>query len=337
MTFASPLALLGLLLVPLLAGVHLLAQRRRRKFSLRYSSVALVRQATGRGHAFRRHLPLAFYLLAVAVLAIALARPSATIATPESSGTVMLSIDISGSMRSTDVKPTRLEAAKAAVRDFVNAEPAGVKIGLVAFSDSAFLITPPTEDRQQLLKAVEVLQVQRGTNIGDGLLTALSAMAPQPTNGDSASSDPSSTTPGPVVPPANPRTDAIVLLSDGASNRGPPPLQVADEVAQAGVRTYTVGLGTVQGGSFPGGGSFGGRGRFMQLDETTLKGIADRTGGRYFSAQSADQLHRIYGELARQELVVGKKKEVTFLAAGVGALLMLVGGALALVWQNWLP
>jgi Ca-activated chloride channel family protein len=336
MTFAAPGALLGLLVLPLLLGLYVWVQRRRRRYPLRYSAVSLVREAAEQGTDSRRHLPAAFYLLTVAVLVVAAARPTTTWASVEATGTVILAIDASGSMRSADIAPSRIDAAIAAVHEFVKKEPKGVKIGLVAFSATAVIVTLPTEDHRQLLASVDVLQLGRGTNIGDGLRVALLALT-SPDGLDPARASPSAVAPPPpVLSPQDAAASTIVLLSDGAATTGPDPLEVADTVAKAGVKTYTVGLGTVQGGSFQRGG-FGGPGGFMRLDEPVLKGIAEKTGGQYFSAQDAKQLHNIYGKIAKHTEIVRETRDVTFVFAAAAMALLMTGLVLGARWFSKLP
>ncbi len=331
MSFAEPSALLGLVLVPLLLAFYVWGQRRRRRYTLRYSSLMLVREAATRASPWRRHAPAALYLLAISTLFVASARPQATVPDPESSGTVVLAIDVSGSMRATDVAPSRIDAAKAAVRTFVSKQPKGVRIGVVAFSAGAVLVTPPTEDRKQVLAAVSILPLTRGTNIGDGLRVAFEALS------SSAADDPLSSVGGPpAAPPVNishtgKPLGTIVLLSDGSSTTGPNPLEIARQISLTGIKAHTVGLGTVQGGSF----GFGGPS--MRLDETTLKGIADLTGGEYFSAKNSKDLHQIYRDLAKEGFVFEKEIDVTFLFGGAALLILLAGLAMGSIWSSKLP
>src|SRR5918996_3846904 len=173
MTFLMPQALLVLLLVPILLAIYVFMQRRRRRYALRYASVSLVREAVGSGPGIRRHIPPALFLLAVAAMGIALARPEMTMAVPQETGTVILSVDVSGSMQANDVSPNRMEATKEAVRTFVREQPKGVEIGVVSFSDSAALVQAPTTDKNDVVRAIDRLQPQAGTNIGAGLQTAL--------------------------------------------------------------------------------------------------------------------------------------------------------------------
>lgn len=332
MTFLMPQALLVLLLVPLLLAVYIVMQRRRRRYALRYASVSLVREAVGPGPGIRRHIPPALFLLAVAAMGIALARPEMTMAVPQETGTVILSVDVSGSMQATDVSPNRMEATKQAVRNFVKEQPKGVEIGVVSFSDSAALVQTPTTDKNAVLRAIDRLQPQAGTNIGGGLQTALNAI-------DHAVDAPRSTatptaTPAPTARSAgDPPTATVVLISDGESNIGPDPVEVARSAAAAGVRVYTVGIGTPQGVRL----SIRGQSVLTRLDEPTLRNVADTTGGQYLSAQNESDLMKVYDDLAHNQRTEEKTVEVTFLAAAGALMLSVVGGALSLMWFNRLP
>ena len=329
MTFAQPAALFALLLLPLVAAAYVWVQKRRRRYTLRYSSLSLLADAAASRSALRRHLPAGLYVLMLAALVLAAARPSATIVAPESSGIVILAIDVSGSMRNNDIAPSRIDAAKAAVRTFVNTEPKGIKIGVVAFSNSALLVTPPTGDRKQVLTAVNILPLTRGTNIGDGLRVALEAISYLDAD---ARESPDVTEPPPLRAPAvSPTTATIVLLSDGASTTGPNPLGVADEIAAAGFKVHTVGIGTRQVSSFQGGG------RFMQLDDATLKGIASTTGGKYYSAQNAGELREIYGNIAKEHRLAQHYTDITFAFAAIALLFLLAAVTLGAVWLGRLP
>jgi Ca-activated chloride channel family protein len=331
MDFGWPASLVGLLFVLGFAALYVHSQTRRRRHRLTYSSVQLVRAAADSRQGWRRHAPAALYLAGLAALVFALARPNATVPIPEASGTVILVVDASRSMDATDVRPNRIEAAKAAIREFVRKEPKGMRIGVVAFSASAYLLTPPTEDKATVLGAVNYLSLGRGTNIGEGLQVALDAIA--------YAGDPESAPPPPLPggkaaprpPIVSPDTVSIILLSDGASTIGPDPLEVAGEIARAGVRTYTVGIGTRQGATF----GFGGGSR--QLDDLTLKGIADTTDGEYFTAENAGELHEIYGSIAKNYLFVHKEMELTVFPAAAGLLLLLASGVLATIWLPRLP
>lgn len=346
MSFQWPLALTGLVLIPLLVAAYGFMQRRRRKYAVRYASVSLVREAVGRGPGIRRHIPAAVYLLALTALIIALARPQAPMTLPHNTGTVVLSIDVSGSMQATDVKPNRMEATKDAARLFVKRSPKGVKIGIVSFSDFGALVQAPTRDKDLVIKAIDRLRPQRGTNIGSGLQVALDAIyegsdTPRPTMpptpaGITVRTPGGQPTPVPVPHQSSskkPPPASIVLVSDGESNVGPPPLEIAREAVAAGVKVYTVGIGTREGSVL----RIQGRSVFTRLDEDTLKGIADITGGRYLSAQNEGELAKVYDELARERELERQQTEVTFIAAAVALALSVIGGVLSLLWFNRLP
>ncbi len=332
MTFEWPWALGFLLVVPALALIYVSMQRRRQRYALRYASVSLVQQAVGSGPGLKRHIPAALYLLALAALSIALARPHASIPTPTSTGTVVLSIDVSGSMFAQDVEPNRMEATKVAARDFVENQPSGVKIGVASFSDFGALVAPPSDDRRQALESISRLRPQRGTNIGAGLAVALDAIYEEQADGEPIiTSEPTPTqAPGEVLsaPPAS-----IVLVSDGQSNTGSDPLELAQEAARNGIKIYTVGIGTPEGTVL----RIQGRNVFTRLDEETLKQMADMTGGRYFNAQDEKDLNEIYDDLSRERVIENKDTEVTFAFAGAALVLSMLAGGLGLVWFNRLP
>lgn len=330
MSFLIPQALFLLLLVPLLLAAYLWVQRRRRRYVLRYASVSLARAAVGRGPGWRRHLPPALFLLAVAAMVVAIAQPQITRVASDPTGTVVLSIDVSGSMQATDVAPTRLDATKNAVKEFVAAEPKGVRLGLVVFSDRASLIQPPTSDKAQLLRALERLQPEAGTNIGAGLQTALDVLGPSVDRSPTPTPAPGAAAPAATPPPP---AGTVVLLSDGESNTGPPPLTVAQAAAAQGVTVDTVGIGTAAGTVL----HIRGQSILTRLDEATLRGIAQATGGRYFGAQDAAQLRQIYRSLAQQQQTVTKTIDLAGPVIGAALALSLLGGALSLFWFNRLP
>lgn len=346
MSFQWPWALVGLGLIPLLVAAYVLMQRRRKKYAVRYASLSLVRDAVGKGPGIRRHIPAAIYLTALTAMIVALARPQAPIEVPHNTGTIVLAIDVSGSMQATDVRPNRMEATKEAARAFVEKQPKGVKIGVVSFSDFGALVQAPTRDKDLVIKAIDRLRPQRGTNIGSGLQVALDAVyegsdLPRPTitPGPGAAGGARGTQPratpsaqaqgnGSKPPPAS-----IVLVSDGESNVGPPPLEVAQEAVAAGVKVYTVGIGTKEGSVL----RIQGRSVFTRLDEETLKGMAELTGGRYLTAQSETELTEVYEDLARERQFEREQTEVTFAVTAAALVLSIIGGVLSLLWFNRLP
>ncbi len=339
-----------LVIVPALVAVYLLAQRRRQKYALRYASLSLVKEALGAGPGIRRHVPPALFLAATAVLIVALARPAAVVLLPAQQGTIILALDNSGSMRAEDVKPNRLEAAKAAARAFVEKQPTGSRIGVVSFAATASLVQPPTRDHRAIVSSIDRLMLQRGTSIGNGILASLNAIfeelgeKPFELPLDPFRSDPFQTDPfarPPAAPPAQPGAPAdgsyapavIVLLSDGQSNVGPDPLEVVQFAAARGVRVYTVGLGSPEGAVV----TFYGRSFHVRLDEETLRAIAEKTDGEYFTADSEADLLAIYESLGTTLVFRPEKTEVTALFAAFAVLLLLAAGGLSLAWFNRLP
>ncbi len=344
MTFQWVSMLWFLLLVPVLVLFYIWAQRRRQKFAIRYASLMLVKDAMGRGPGFRRHIPALMFLVALTVMIFALARPLATISLPSNRGTVILALDISGSMRAQDVKPTRLDAAKEAALEFVNKMPPRVRIGVAAFSGTAALVQAPTTSREDIRAAIDRLLLQRGTAIGSGILVALDAIledeqqgmstaAPLPAQNDPLlPAPPAPQEPDPVAPGSN-TSAVIVLLSDGQNNQGPDPLDASEKAANRGIRIFTVGLGSVRGDVI----GFEGRSFRVGLDEAALKKIAQNTGGQYFKANDAGDLMRIYKSLSTRLIASKDQTEITALFTALAVALLLVAGTLSLLWFNRMP
>ncbi len=328
-----------LLLVPVLIAVYIIAQRRRQKYAVRYASLSLVKEALGRGPGIRRHIPPIIFLIGLTVLLLGLARPQATILTPSMQGTVILTLDVSGSMQADDVKPTRLEAAKNAARTFVDKQPPSVRIGVVAFSDNAAIVQAPTNDRPSIYAAINRLTPQRGTAIGRGILTSLDAIFEDPTKPAPVTSqldplNPADPTPSPTpLPHGTYAPGIVVLLSDGESNVGPQPLSVVDQATNRGVRVYTVGLGSPEGVIL----HVQGRSVRVRLDEQTLKSIADRTNADYFQASNETDLTNIYNNLSTSLVFETKQTELTAYFTAGAAIFFLIAGALSLMWFNRLP
>lgn len=328
----------ALLLVPALIVAYILVQRRRRKYAVRYASLSLVKDALGRGPGIRRHIPPALFLVGMATMITALARPVATVTLPSQQGTVILSVDVSGSMRAEDLKPSRLEAAKSAARAFVEKQPRNVRIGVVSFSNNAAVVQAPTTDREALLAAINRLATQRATAIGSGILTSLDALFEEPGAKPTPSSRDALSLPEPTpAPTAVPRgtfaPGVVVLLSDGVSNAGPSPLQAAKQASNRGVRVHTVGVGNPDGTVL----SFEGRSVRVRLDEETLKRIAEETDGSYFKADSETDLRQIYENLSTQVVFKAEQTEITAGFTGVATFFLLIAGVLSLLWFNRLP
>lgn len=339
MSFIWPEMLLVLLVVPVLIAAYILAQRRRQKYTVRYASLSLVKEALGRGPGIRRHIPPILFLIGVTVLIVALSRPQAAIITPSLQGTVILALDVSGSMQADDVKPTRLEAAKAAARDFVDKQPNSVRVGIVAFSDNAAIVQAPTNDRAATILAINRLMPQRGTAIGRGILTSIDSIFEDPTKpmptpyiGDPLNAPPPTPTPTPM-PRGTFAPGIVVLLSDGESNVGPAPLSIIDQAANRGVRVYTVGLGSPEGVVL----KVQGRSVRVRLDEATLKKIADDTRADYFQASNESDLKSIYNNLSTSLVFETKQTELTAYVTASATIFFLLAGALSLMWFNRLP
>ena len=332
MTFAWPGMLWLLVLAPALVVLSILVSRRRRKDALRYAGLFQATDGGGHQPGFRRHVPAALFLLGVVVSILALARPSATIMLPTQRATVILSVDVSGSMRAKDIKPSRMQAVKDAARIFVDAQPRGVRFGVVAFSGTAILVQPPITDKGKVLAAIERLEPQMFTAIGSGLLTALDAIFPKESV-EAADSPLTSDSHGQERRPVAPgsfSSAAIILLSDGQSNQGPDPLDAADKAADLGVRVFTIGVGTKEGTDL----SFGAFTFHAILDEVTLRKIALITGGSYFKASSAEELRGIYHSLGSRLVLEPEKTELTALLVGGALVLFLLMGVLSLRWFN---
>jgi Ca-activated chloride channel homolog len=337
------LLLLGL--VPLMVAVYIW-MRRRRRVALRYSSLALVRVALPRYARLRQHLPFALFLLALCSLIIALGRPVRIVSVPSGHATIILAMDVSGSMRQTDIQPSRLEAAQAAALSFIHDQPATTQIGIVAFAGYAELIQPPTSDQEALQVAVESLTTARATAIGSGILKSLDAIAEIDHNVAPSVSDPSPGAQPAPVPKGAFAPDVIVLLTDGVSNAGPVPVVAAQQAVDRGVRVYTIGFGTANGSDQFGGGGYFGRGNQQPgggrqfgggfrrgIDETTLKQIAHMTGGTYYAATSAGELLKVFQNLPTHVITKHEVMEISVVFAAIGALLVALAIGLSLRWH----
>lgn len=310
MTFQWPLVLLGLLTLPLLVAVYVWVLRRPVPAPVAHTQLPLLAQAVAASAPWTRHVPAALVALAFVAVLVGLARPVAPLPVPAVQNTVMLSIDVSRSMLADDISPSRIEAAKQAAREFVRAMPSGLKVGLVSFSSYATLILPPTADRQRVLEAIDLLSTEFATAIGDGLLEAVWALPGRQRPSPGALSTP-------PQPPVLPGT--VVLLSDGQSNRGTIPQDAARVAREQEVKVYTIGVGTPEGTFL----NLGGRSIWVRLDEATLQEIAEMTGGQYYHATSAGQLRRAYRQLSRTIGWESRPTEVSALAAGAAAFLLI--------------
>ncbi len=349
MSFLWPWFLPLLIAIPALIALYIWILRRKRRFAVRYSSLSLVRAAQPERSRWRRHLPFALFLLALASLMVAFTRPVAVVAVPAADVTIMLSIDVSRSMCSTDIPPNRLIAAEDAALSFIRDQPRGTQIGVVAFAGFAELVQIPTADQATLEHAITSLLTGRRTAIGSGILEAIDAIAeidetiaPSERYGNDVVDF------EPVVAGAY-APSIVVLLTDGASNSGPEPLAAAQQAVDRGIRVYTIGFGTAQGGPMlcggrdsvndPFGSGFGfggggGGGRFRRgIDEETLQQVADMTGGTYYAPESADELQAVFESLPTSLIMRHETTEISYIFAAVGALLAALAVGLSLLWN----
>jgi Ca-activated chloride channel family protein len=338
--------LLGL--IPLLVAAYIWMLRRRRRIAVRFSSLALVREALPRQSRLRRHLPFALFLVALTSLVIAFTRPVAIVSVPTGQATIILALDVSRSMCSTDIAPNRLETAKAAALSFIRRQEPNTQIGIVAFAGYAELIQQPTGDQEILEDAVMSLITGRRTAIGSAMLKSLAAIAEidpsvaPPVTGASSGIEPTPVPRGAYAP------SIVVLLTDGASNQGPLPLDAAQQAVDRGVRVYTIGFGTEDGGVLdcgdgflggdpfggrPFGGGFGGGGFRRGIDEQTLKDVADMTGGTYYSAESAGELQEVFRSLPTYLITKHETMEISVAFTAIGALLVALALVLASIWR----
>ena len=338
MTLLWPEALWCLLLLPLLVLAYLMLLARRKKNSVRLASVAIVRQALGSGPGWRRHVPPLLLLLAVALLLLAAARPVVKLKLPSRDQTIILAMDVSGSMRATDVKPNRMVAAQEAAKAFVAGLPRNVRIGVVSFAGTAAVVQAPTLSREDVVAAIDRFQMQRATAIGSGLILSLATLFPDEgidlsqITGARAMPPP----PGekkekkPFVPvePGSYSSAAVILLTDGQRTTGPDPLEAAKMAAERGVKVYTVGIGTKTGETI----GFEGWSMRVRLDEETLKSISAFTRATYFYAGTAEDLKQVYEGLSSRIVVETKETEISALLAVAGALLVLLASGLSVWW-----
>ena len=354
MSFLWPQMLLALAVVPLLAALYAWSVRRRRA---RLGGLGGLVAAPGPGQGAWRHLPPVLFLSAITLLLVAFGRPAAVVTLPAQHETIVLAVDVSGSMRATDVQPTRLAAAQAAARAFVDTQPRSTRIGIVSFAGTAQVVQSPTEDREDIRQAIERFQPQRGTAIGSAIVMSLATIFPnagidlrmlqprrdgQPGAGAGAGTReerrdaaraqgggrPGQAQPFEPVPAGSHDSAVIVLLSDGQSTTGPDPLAAARLAAERGVRVYTVGIGTAKGEVL----RTDGWSMRVTLDEAALKTIADVTRGEYFQAASAEELKRIYQSMNSRFVMEKKEIEIGAFFAGAAVLLALLAAGLSVAW-----
>lgn len=338
-----------LLLIPLIVAVYILSLRRRRRFAVRYSSLSLVREAAKQQSWLRRHLPFILFLFALSGLVFALARPVATVLIPSNKATVILAIDVSRSMCSTDIPPNRLEVAKDAALSFIRNNSAGRQVGIVAFAGFAELIQPPTTDLKLLENAITYLTPARRTAIGSAILRSLDAIAEVDNRVAPSELKSSDQTTPPQTSAEDYVPHIIVLLTDGASNAGPLPVSAAEQAVERHVRVYTIGFGTTNnssamncgdddpfgggfGPNFGGGGGLGGGFR-REIDEATLTQIADMTGGKYYLASSATELQDVFENLPTYVIATRQTTEISVFFTAFAVLMAVLAITLAFLWH----
>ena len=344
MTFLWPDMLWFLLAAPALVGLYIWLLRRRKRLTVRFSQLGTIKQGLDGRSKYKRHIPPALLLVSFCLLIIACARPSAVVTLASRGGTIIMAMDVSGSMRAEDVAPTRISAAQVAAKTFVQEREPQIRIGVVAFSGDAFLVQPPTTDTRDLNQAIDNLRPQFTTAIGSAVLTSLQTIFPQMKldtllpgfGGDQFTSGepinplgkPKPAAPPPPVAPGSYKSAAIVLMTDGRNTTGPDPVEAARIAANLGVRIFTIGFGSANGRMV----NFSGRSIRAVLDEDTLKRMASMTSAQYFHAQSAEELAKIYKQLT---LKLQKESELTEISAFFvmgGALFFLASTFLSLLW-----
>lgn len=329
MTFIWPWMLLSLLLVPLLVWWYLQLLKKRQQLATDLGPLGFVQNSSGQNLGKRRHLPPLFYLMGLTLLLFSLARPETFVDLPRVEGTVILAFDVSNSMAADDLEPTRMEAAKAAARTFVENQPSTIQIGVVAFSNGGLVVQPPTNDQTAVLATIDRLTPQGGTSLGQGIFSALNAIA-----GEAIPLDPTALEgETPSLDIGNHRSSVVLLLTDGENNEAPDPLQIAQLAADASVRIYPIGIGSADGSVLP----IEGFHVLTQLDETLLEEIASLTNGAYFQAADAETLQAIYETIDLQLTIEGERTEVTAVFAGVGLFFFLMGMASSLFWLGRMP
>ncbi|MDR6858010.1 VWA domain-containing protein [Variovorax guangxiensis] len=347
MNFLWPQFLWLLAAAPLLVLLYVWLLRRKKKLALRYASLSIVREAMGVSQSVRRHIPPFLFLLALVAMLIAAARPMAVVVLPSNQQTIILAMDVSGSMRAADVQPNRLVAAQEAAKAFLKDLPRHVKVGIVAFAGSANVAQLPTTNREDLVQAIDSFQLQRATATGNAIVVSLATLfpdagidianfSPQGNNSNrtrgvpleqAGKPPPKEFTP---VAPGSYTSAAIIMLTDGQRTTGVDPLDAAKVAAERGVRVYTVGIGTVDGETI----GFEGWSMRVRLDEETLKAIANKTQAEYYYAGTAADLTKVYNTLSSRLTVEKKETEISALFALGAAVLALLSAGLSLLWFN---
>ena len=333
MSFIWPQMLVSLLLAPLLAVLYVWFWRRRKRSMTDLGALGVVQNQRGAALGWRRHVPVVFFFLGLTLLLLGAARPQMNVNLPRISGTVMLAFDVSASMMAADLEPTRMDAAKAAAAAFVEEQPSTIDIGVTTFSNGGVVVQPPTNITGDVLAAINRLQAEGGTSLGQGIFTALNGLADEPLTIDESLLQNDEPIPPEAVDFGNISSAVILLLTDGENTGPPDPLALAQVAAQAGVRIYTIGIGSTQGAVI----ELEGFRVNTRLNEPLLQEIARLTNGAYFYAEDADALREIYKNIDLQLTIKGDAMEVTALLAGASFFMLLIGGAFSMYWLGRLP
>ena len=333
MSFIWESMLWSLVLIPLLMLMYFNIQRQRQQIALRYGSLGLVKQSSGRDVGMRRHIPALFFLVGLTVLFVSLARPRVVVSLPKVEGIVILAFDVSGSMAADDFKPNRLEAAKEVAIDFVERQPTTVKVGIVAFSEGGITVQIPSNDQTAIIESITRLTPQRGTSLANGILVSLNTIA------NITGDDPITTLDRTGMPtPTGPTEEmdesvSIILFTDGENNMNPDPVNAALFALERGIRIHTIAIGSPEGVQL----TVNGFTVFTKVDEVTLRGISDLTDGIYFNAQNEEDLNEVYKTIEPGVRIAYEETEVTAVFAGVSILILLIGGILSLLWFSRVP
>lgn len=333
-------------LIPILILGYVLILRRRKPYAVRFSSLSLVREALPKRSSWKRHLPFALFLLAISSLIMAMTRPTSTVTLPSTNSTIILAIDVSRSMCSTDIAPNRLESAKAAALQFIQSQNSNTQIGIVVFAGFAAIAQPPTTDHALLEATIQNIATARRTAIGEGILMSINAISEI----DDSVVSPYSSLPVVALPAGEYVPAIIVLLTDGVTTSGIDPLIAAQMAKDRGIRVYTIGFGTMNNtapmncnpyasysnpfdpfsGPFFGGGGGGFR---REIDEATLKQVADMTGGTYHLAESSTELQEVFDNLPTQLFIVTETTEISVIFAAIAAFFIVLAILLSLRWN----
>lgn len=343
MSFLWPQLLWALLALPLLVWLYVLLLARRKKAVLRFANLAMVKDAMGAGQRFRRHVPPVLFLISLALMILAVARPTTVLTLPTQHDLVVLAMDVSRSMLAEDVQPNRIVAAQDAARAFIAEQPAHTRIAIVAFAGTASVVQSPTNNREDLLAAIDRFQLQRATAIGNAIVVSLAAIFPEARididavnstrRGGGIALAPDAAPDGPAfkpVPPGSYPSAVIILLTDGQTTTGVDPLEAAKMAADRGVRIFTVGIGTKEGEIL----RTEGWSMRVRLDEESLKTISFLTRGEYFYAGTALDLKKVYSQLNTRFSLEKRQTEITALFAAAAAVLAVLAAGLSVLWFN---